>query len=395
VKAKDQAGNIDATPAAATWTIDIVAPDTAITAPPTTPSNKNSGSISFSSPDSNATFECSLDGTLWTTCTSPYAYSGLADGSHVFSVKAKDLSGNIDTTPATATWAIDTAVPVSTISSKPANPSSTNSGSFSFSANEQVNFECQMDSGAFAACSSSYAFTGLGDGAHTFTVRATDLATNSASISNTWTIATITPPTIATGSLTDGFVGSTYSQTLSASGGTPNYTWSLINGTSLPAGLTLSSTGVISGKPTTSGSKTFTVQVKDAQNLTASKSLTITVQAARADLIVTGVTAPTSGTRGRSISVSATIKNQGKANAGSFTVTFYLSSASGDIMLGEKTISSLKKDNSTNVSGSFTIPASTPIGNYNVKAVVDSKAVIMETVEGNNSKLATTVTNVK
>ncbi len=59
-----------------------------------------------------------------------------------------------------------------------------------------------------------------------------------------------------------GPVGTYYSQSLYASGGTAPYTWSLLSGT-LPAGLTISSTGVISGTPTAAGTATFTANVMD------------------------------------------------------------------------------------------------------------------------------------
>ena len=57
--------------------------------------------------------------------------------------------------------------------------------------------------------------------------------------------------TITTTSLPNGTVGTAYSQTLAATGGATPYTWSVYSG-SLPAGLSLgSSTGTISGTPTT------------------------------------------------------------------------------------------------------------------------------------------------
>jgi hypothetical protein len=56
---------------------------------------------------------------------------------------------------------------------------------------------------------------------------------------------------ITTNTLTGGTVGTAYSQTLTASGGTAPYTWTIVSGT-LPAGLTLSTRGVISGTPSAS-----------------------------------------------------------------------------------------------------------------------------------------------
>ena len=58
----------------------------------------------------------------------------------------------------------------------------------------------------------------------------------------------------------------TYTATLTASGGTLPYTWSIISG-SLPPGLTLNSTnGVISGTPIDMGVFSFTAKVEDAGN---------------------------------------------------------------------------------------------------------------------------------
>ena len=86
-----------------------------------------------------------------------------------------------------------------------------------------------------------------------------------------------TPPSITTSSLTNGTVGAAYSQTLTATGGTTPYTWTIASGT-LPAGLSLSSSGVISGTPTTaSGPTSVTFQMTDANSLTATKSLSITI----------------------------------------------------------------------------------------------------------------------
>lgn len=80
--------------------------------------------------------------------------------------------------------------------------------------------------------------------------------------------------------LPDATAGDAYSASLSATGGTGNYTWSLTSG-SLPAGLSLnSSTGVISGTATNQTSSTFTVGISDngppAQTASASFSITVT-----------------------------------------------------------------------------------------------------------------------
>ena len=87
------------------------------------------------------------------------------------------------------------------------------------------------------------------------------------------------PLTITTTSLPVAIVGIAYSTSLSASNGQTPYSWSLVNGSSLPPGLGLSWAGKIIGTPTKAGTYKFTVQVKDiglpAQ--TAPRALSITV----------------------------------------------------------------------------------------------------------------------
>jgi hypothetical protein len=81
--------------------------------------------------------------------------------------------------------------------------------------------------------------------------------------------------TISSGNLS-GTAGAAYSQTLTATGGAAPYTWSLASG-NLPGGLTLSSTGVISGTPTAAGSFPVTVAAKDSNNASAQQAITITI----------------------------------------------------------------------------------------------------------------------
>ncbi len=89
----------------------------------------------------------------------------------------------------------------------------------------------------------------------------------------------VTPPSISTSTLTDAVEGRSYSLTLKATGGTTPYSWSISSG-SLPSGMQLSTAGVISGTPTVSGSKTFTVSLVDGGGLKASKQMSLNVKSA-------------------------------------------------------------------------------------------------------------------
>jgi hypothetical protein len=111
-------------------------------------------------------------------------------------------------------------------------------------------------------------------GTSAFTVTATDA--NSQTASKPLSVAVFNPPAVSTMSLPDGTLNVAYSQSLAANGGKSPLTWSITSG-ALPAGLSLAGGGNISGMPTASGTATFTVQVADANGLTASQPLTLAV----------------------------------------------------------------------------------------------------------------------
>jgi hypothetical protein len=88
-----------------------------------------------------------------------------------------------------------------------------------------------------------------------------------------------TPPVaVSTTSLPTGTIKVAYSATLSATGGTSPYSWSVISG-ALPAGLSLSKAGLISGKPKKAGTSDFTVKVTDSESpaSTATATFSFTV----------------------------------------------------------------------------------------------------------------------
>jgi glucose/arabinose dehydrogenase len=311
---------------------DTTPPDTTITGGPNGSSASATASFSFTASESGSSFDCRLDGGAWTHCSSPFDYAGLADGQHAFSVRATDIAGNVDPSPATRVWSVatsttgenlalnktatasssefagfgpqyavdgnagtrwsstyadgqwwqvdlgsaqqvsrveidweaayastyriltstdgtnftaaaddnatgagfeatafaarsaryvrvqaltrgtqwgvsmfevrvfgpavggDTTPPDTTITAGPSGTVSTGAASFEFSSNEQgSSFECRLDGGAWAGCTSPRTLANLADGSHSFDVRATDQAGNvdATPASRTWTVSTV------------------------------------------------------------------------------------------------------------------------------------------------------------------------------------------------------------
>jgi hypothetical protein len=231
VRATDTAGNTDATPATNAFTVvvDSIPPETTIDSGPGSTTD-GIADFTFSSNEAGSTFRCELVGpghaAGFTPCTQggnptgTKSYTGLADGSYTFSVRATDLAGNIDASPATQAFTVDTVAPTTTIDT---GPGSTTDGiaDFTFSSNEAGStFECKLDgpgifvTGTYSACTSPKSYPGLADGDYTFSVRATDAAGNTDatpasqafSLDNTAPITTIdSGPAGATSSTTADF----------------------------------------------------------------------------------------------------------------------------------------------------------------------------------------------
>ncbi len=130
-------------------------------------------------------------------------------------------------------------------------------------------------------------------GTASFTVQVTDSANTTATQPLSIAVAPA-PLSVSTTSLAGGTVGTPYSQGLSASGGTGSYTWSVSSG-SLPAGLSLAG-GTIGGTPTAPGTASFTVQVTDSANTTATQPLSIAVAPAPLNVSTTSLPGGTVGT---------------------------------------------------------------------------------------------------
>ena len=113
VRAKDEAGNTDATPATASFATYTTPPETSIVSAPGGTIETASAGFEFAATEPGS-FRCRLDSSdpgEWSACTSPQTYSGLTDGPHRFEVRAGDALGNIDPTPAEAGFTVYTGPP--------------------------------------------------------------------------------------------------------------------------------------------------------------------------------------------------------------------------------------------------------------------------------------------
>ena len=182
VRATDAAGNPDPTPAARSFTVDTKAPDTKITSGPSGPTNDPAPKFAFTSTETGSTFKCRIDGGSFGPCAGPPGtgtVAKLADGPHKFAVEAIDAAGNVDPSPASRSFTVDTKAPAAHITKHPKGKIRKGKAVVAFVSNEPgASFQCSLDKAAFRACSSPVKLEGLKPGRHKFSVRAIDKAGN-------------------------------------------------------------------------------------------------------------------------------------------------------------------------------------------------------------------------
>jgi CSLREA domain-containing protein len=182
---------------------DVDAPETTITSGPANGETikTDTATFEFDATDANtpSTFECKLDDGPFTGCLSPKANVQLGDGTHTFQVRATDPAGNVDATPDTRTFTVDTSTPpsggstdttppqtmIGKVKVKGTTATATFSGSDSGSRFARasasatgLSFKCKLDKGKFKACRSPKKFKHLKAGKHKVTIEAIDAAGN-------------------------------------------------------------------------------------------------------------------------------------------------------------------------------------------------------------------------
>lgn len=223
-----------------------------------------------------------------------------AANTYTFAVVATDSSpspGPYSSSPQTYTLKINPDLPTITTASLA-------SGTVGVSYSQQVNASNGQPPYRFSATGLPAGLTisssGLISGTPTasgssfsVTVTVTDSASNSAN--QTYTVSMAAPTiTISPSTLPAATLHAAYSQTITATGGTAPYTYAPVSSAALPPGLTLSSSGVLSGTPTTNGSYTFGVTATDSTTGQGPypKTATYTVTVSAPNIVVAPATLP-------------------------------------------------------------------------------------------------------
>jgi hypothetical protein len=189
---------------------DTEPPETTITSGPASLSDSPDATFAFTSDEAGSTFECSLDGSAFATCSSPTAYTGLGDGAHTFDVRATDSSANTDATPAGASWTIDATAPSASL----ADPGSPVRGTISLSPSADdgtgsgvatlVVQRSPAGAGTWTTIGTSWNTSSVADGTYDLRARATDNAGNAANSALRTVTVDNTAPTVSSSAPADG-----------------------------------------------------------------------------------------------------------------------------------------------------------------------------------------------
>ena len=179
-----------------------------------------------------------------------------------------------------------------------------------------------LPSGLSIASDGTLSGTPTAGGTYNFTVTATDSSTGTGPYTGSRAYSlTVNAPTVtvAPTTLSTGTTGSSYSQSVSASGGTAPYSYAITAGVH-PAGLTLASDGMLSGTPTAGGVYTFTVTATDSSTgtgpYTGSRAYSLTINAPTVSISPTTLPGATDGA-----SYSQSVSASGGTGPYSYAVT--------------------------------------------------------------------------
>ena len=308
-----------------------------------------------------------------------------ATGTFSFTARVTDANGQT----ATQATSITIAAGVSITSAAPPTAVLSTAYSFTFAATGGTTpYTWSVNSGTLPAgltLSSAGVLSGSPTtvGSFPFSVNVIDANNGIATASITLVVTSSVAFTFSTPP--NGVVGTPYSFTLSAAGGTSPYTWSISSG-SLPAGLTLNtSNGVVSGTPTLAGTSSFTAKVTDSKGKTATFATSITILSSMLTVAVSASTATVAP--GGTVTYTITATNSGQTALTGATFTDPLTDVLDD--------ASYNNDASATAgSVSFASPNLTWTGDLAVGASATiTFSVTVKNPDTGNKTLASTVTS--
>ena len=180
------ASGLDFAPYALTLIGDIFPPQTVIDSGPPASTKDTDTSFTFHA-EADSVFECKLDDQDFGPCTSPAAVT-VAEGPHVFQVRATDPAGNTDPTPAQYNWTVDQTPPTTKITAGPTGSITVPNAAFTWSGTDNVTptsgltyavrlHPIEPNFSAFGSATSQ-SYNGLPNGQYTLFVKAMDAAGN-------------------------------------------------------------------------------------------------------------------------------------------------------------------------------------------------------------------------
>ncbi len=195
VRAVDNAGNVSQ-PVSYTWRVDVTKPMVEITSGPTGYVGVNTADLAYVGTDGGsgiARYECGLDSGAWQTCVSPTNFMALAEGSHLFVVRAVDNAGNVSD-PKSRQWYVDRTGPAINFQKMPlATIQTYETAVVQFTVTDAgsgvMTVTCGLN-GSLVSCreSDSYTYANPMPGNYVFTVKATDKLGNESMNSVSWTV---------------------------------------------------------------------------------------------------------------------------------------------------------------------------------------------------------------
>ncbi|MGH8028272.1 MAG: autotransporter domain-containing protein, partial [Pseudoxanthomonas sp.] len=308
-------------------------------------------------------------------------------GSYTLGVRATDSNGN----SGTRVYAV--VVDSRTLVLTPASLTSATAGiaySATFSASGGIGaYRYALNAGALPAGLSLDGNSGLlsgtptTSGAFSFAITASDSGAGTpGTVTATYNLVVASPTLALTpAALPAGTGGVAYSQTLSASGGIAPYAYALTTG-SLPAGLSLTAAGLLSGTPTVAGTFSFSLSATDSTaGVAGTVSQNYTLVLAAPNIVISPATVP-NGMRG--VAYSQTLSASGGTAGYTFAVTAGslptgLALSAAGVLSGTPTVAA---------SNTFTVTATDALGFSASQAYTQAVA---ETVPVANADAATTL----